>query len=153
MQSKSVEHKGYMPQLDTLRAFAVLLVIISHWMPAENILNRYLYNGISGVTLFFVLSGFLITGILLKSKEKIDAGGSMKQALKTFYIRRSLRIFPLYYLVICIAWIFNESGIRENFGWHFFYLSNFYFWKHWHWQEHLSHLWSLSVEEQCFGPL
>ncbi len=142
--------KGYMPQLDTLRAFAVLLVIIAHWLPAENILNRYSNNGISGVTLFFVLSGFLITGILLKSKQQIEEGASVKQALKTFYIRRSLRIFPLYYLVIIIAWLFNESNIRDNFLWHFFYASNFYFWKANDWQGHLSHLWSLSVEEQFY---
>lgn len=142
--------KGYMPQLDTLRTFAVLLVIVAHWLPAENLLNRYSPNGIWGVTLFFVLSGFLITGILLKSKEQIETGSSVKAALKTFYIRRSLRIFPLYYLVIFVAWIFNESGIRENFLWHFFYASNFYFWKAQHWQEHLSHLWSLSVEEQFY---
>jgi len=142
--------KGYMPQLDTLRAMAVLLVIIAHWLPMENVLNRYFPNGICGVTLFFVLSGFLITGILLKSKEQIAEGASLKQSLKTFYIRRSLRIFPLYYLVISIAWIFNEANIRENFLWHFFYASNFYFWKEYQWQGHLSHLWSLSVEEQFY---
>lgn len=142
--------RGYMPQLDTLRAFAVLLVIISHWLPTDNILNRYSNNGISGVTLFFVLSGFLITGILLKSKQQTEEGDSVKQALKTFYIRRSLRIFPLYYLVITLAWIFNESNIRENFWWYFFYASNFYFWKAGEWQGHLAHLWSLSVEEQFY---
>ncbi len=141
---------NYMPQLDSLRAFAVLLVIIAHWLPRDNFLNRYNNNGISGVTLFFVLSGFLITGILLKSKEEIDKGLPVSRAFKTFYIRRALRIFPLYYLVISLAWIFNESGIRGSFHWHFFYASNYYFWMKWDWQAHLSHLWSLSEEEQFY---
>lgn len=142
--------KAYMPQLDTLRTFAVLLVITAHWMPAQSFMNKYTANGILGVTLFFVLSGFLITGILLKSKNVIDEGGSIKNAFKTFYLRRALRIFPLYYFVLILAYFFNTANIRENFIWHFFYASNFYFWKVNHWQGHLSHLWSLSVEEQFY---
>jgi peptidoglycan/LPS O-acetylase OafA/YrhL len=61
-------NQKYFPALDSLRAIAVLLVIISHWFPLNNFLNRYSYNGIIGVTIFFVLSGYLITNILLKSK-------------------------------------------------------------------------------------
>ncbi len=142
--------KGYMPQLDSLRAIAVFLVIISHWFVEEHFLNRYTSNGILGVTLFFVLSGFLITGILLTSKSTIENGGSVKKAFSTFYIRRSLRIFPVYYLLLIILVIFNISAIRESFWWHFFYGSNFFFWIKGVFAGQLSHFWSLAVEEQFY---
>src|SRR5687767_3808258 len=107
------QNRFYMPQLDALRAFAVFLVIISHWFSREHIVNRYTDNGTLGVTLFFVLSGYLITGILLKNKNSIEQGGSIKSALKTFYIRRSLRIFPVYYLLIFVLLIFNVADIQR----------------------------------------
>ena len=56
-----INSPGYLPQLDTLRAAAVLLVIVSHWLPATHILNKYLPTGIFGVTLFFVLSGLEVS--------------------------------------------------------------------------------------------
>lgn len=126
--TNSANDNNYFPQLDSLRAIAVLLVIISHWFTHEQILNRYTSNGILGVTLFFVLSGFLITGILLRSKKQVENGASRREAFKVFYIRRALRIFPVYYLLLIVLLIFNLSDIRDNFWWHFFYGSNFYFW-------------------------
>jgi len=142
--------KPYYHQLDSLRAIAVLLVIISHWFAKDHFLNRYSENGVLGVTLFFVLSGFLITGILLKSKEKIANGDSVSKAFKVFYIRRSLRIFPVYYLLLFVLVLLNIGGIRESFGWHFFYGSNLYFWLQGAFAGQLSHLWSLAVEEQFY---
>lgn len=139
-----------MPQLDSLRAIAVILVIISHWFAREHFFNRYSDNGILGVTLFFVLSGFLITGILLKSKIVIERGGSKKKAFGTFYVRRSLRIFPVYYLLLLMLLVFNLANVRESFWWHFFYGSNFFFWLQDKFGGSLSHLWSLSVEEQFY---
>src|SRR5438105_11085010 len=106
---------GYMPQLDSLRAFAVLLVIISHWFSRQHFLNRFADNCILGVTLFFVLSGYLITNILLANKNVIDNGGLLGSAYKTFYIRRSLRIFPIYYLLIIILFSLNFSDIGKSF--------------------------------------
>lgn len=142
--------KGYMPQLDALRAIAVILVIISHWFSKTHFLNRFTPNGMMGVTLFFVLSGFLITGILLRSKSGIDEGKSVAQAFKVFYIRRALRIFPVYYLLLLILVTFNIAAIRESFWWHFFYASNFHFWLQDAWAGQLSHFWSLAVEEQFY---
>jgi peptidoglycan/LPS O-acetylase OafA/YrhL len=140
----------FYPQLDSLRAIAVLLVIISHWFSADHFLNRYTANGIMGVTLFFVLSGYLITSILLKNKAGVEAGSSLRKAFKIFYIRRSLRIFPIYYLLLLIALVLGLSNVRESFWWHFFYGSNFYFWVKGGFLGHLSHFWSLAVEEQFY---
>ena len=99
-----------------------------------------------GVTLFFVLSGFLITRILINQKNK-----PIKASLKAFYMRRFFRIFPLYYLVIFIAFLFGYQEQRELIPWLATYTLNIYhslnpgvnlgdFW----------HLWSLAVEEQFY---
>ena len=77
-----------MPQLDGLRAVAVACVLAFHFLPG---LDRYAPLGSMGVRLFFVISGFLITGILLSWR-----GQPLGVALKTFYVRRSLRIFPVF---------------------------------------------------------
>jgi peptidoglycan/LPS O-acetylase OafA/YrhL len=140
----------YYPQLDSLRAIAVILVILAHWFSKDHFINRYSENGILGVTLFFVLSGFLITGILLNSKQKLEQGTTVGTAFKIFYIRRSLRIFPIYYLLLFVLAFFGLFGIRESFWWHFFYGSNFYYYLQGEFAGNLSHLWSLGVEEQFY---
>jgi peptidoglycan/LPS O-acetylase OafA/YrhL len=140
----------YYKQLDSLRAIAVILVIISHWFTQEHFLNRYTENGILGVTLFFVLSGFLITGILLKNKQTVESGSSVTKAFRNFYLRRSLRIFPLYYVLLIIVFSVGFSDVQESFWWHFFYSSNFYFWLKGEFGGQLSHFWSLAVEEQFY---
>ena len=71
--------KTYIPQLDSVRAIAVVLVIIHHWVPQKSMLN-FLDNGSLGVNIFFVLSGFLITGILLKAKKQVEEQG-MKRSM------------------------------------------------------------------------
>jgi peptidoglycan/LPS O-acetylase OafA/YrhL len=81
------ENKLYYPALDGLRALAVSVVFLYHYAA-----NRVFWWGWTGVDLFFVLSGFLITGILYDTLGK-------RNYFKTFYIRRTLRIFPLYYTV------------------------------------------------------
>lgn len=134
----------YYKQLDSLRGIAVLLVLLAHYLSQQHVVNRLLPNGFIGVTLFFVLSGFLITGILLTKARTL-------YSIKNFYIRRSLRIFPAYYLLMIIAVIlpsihfFNEGG-----WWHLLYLSNFYFYIYNEFKGALGILWSLSVEEQFY---
>src|SRR5690242_18425984 len=81
---------GMIPGLDGLRAIAFLLVFALH--------TEYLQIGWVGVSLFFVLSGFLITGILLDMKKSLAA----KDYFIKFYGRRFLRIFPLYYFYIIL---------------------------------------------------
>jgi peptidoglycan/LPS O-acetylase OafA/YrhL len=139
----------YMPQLDGLRALAVAAVAISHWTP------KFMVGIVpwgTGVQLFFVLSGFLITGILLRSRPA-EVGRSLGQVLRVFYARRFLRIFPLYYGVLMLALLFNVGPILDTWPWHFAYLSNWYYAWHGHGTalaDPFLHLWSLSVEEQFY---
>lgn len=134
-----------MPQLDGLRALAVAAVVWSHWLPS------YCYGvqlGQYGVHLFFVISGFLITGILLDARE-FD-GNHRGLTLRQFYIRRALRIFPVFYATIAICCLLDLHPYRDTWLWHASYLSNIYFFIRGEWHGPISHLWSLAVEEQFY---
>ncbi len=137
----------YIKQLDGLRFVAVTLVLIDHWTgDALDFPISYL-----GVCMFFVLSGFLITRILLQAKEKDEAfdrghGFSLKQ----FYIRRTIRIFPVYYLTIFVLYVLNEPPIREKLIWYLTYSTNIYVAVKQMWLGSSDHLWSLAVEEQFY---
>lgn len=141
----------YIKSFDSLRAFAVILVILSHWYSGNIVLSK-LPLGIIGVNIFFVLSGFLITGILVYYKEKIDLKlDTPGYYIKKFYYRRTLRIFPIYYLLLIVLLTFKRDIFAGSAIWHITYLSDYYFVfirKAWHGS--LSHLWSLSVEEQFY---
>ena len=144
------------PGLDGLRAIAFLLVFALH--------TGYLEIGWVGVSLFFVLSGFLITGILLDMKKSFAA----KDYFFKFYGRRFLRIFPLYYcylliVVLLTTWLisipYRPNYMRtalEQVWYAVVYMYDFFFataaFQH---SNFLDHFWSLSVEEQfyIFWPL
>ncbi|MFZ4763801.1 MAG: acyltransferase family protein [Roseimicrobium sp.] len=139
---------GYMPQLDGLRAIAVLLVLIHHWVPEFTAYGRW---GFLGVRCFFVLSGFLITGILLDSRRLVEAGVTSNAfQFRQFYIRRSLRIFPIYYLMLLVGCLVGMAGLKATWGWHAAYLTNFYITSVNDWEGNYCHLWSLAVEEQFY---
>ena len=136
-----------MVQLDGLRALAVLVVLWSHWAPRPWQLG--LPWG-TGVQLFFVISGFLITGILLDNRPSDTASGVERfRVWRTFYLRRTLRIFPLFYLVLALALILGLGNIRHVWLWHALYLSNFYYFTG-HSLDAFQHFWSLAVEEQFY---
>ena len=135
----------YRPQIDSLRAIAAGLVLTAHYIvPAD----PYGLGGI-GVRLFFVISGFLITGILLQCREAMASGASRSFMLRQFYTRRVLRIFPLYYLIIAVAVIFSLSNVRDAFAWYATYTINVRIGIAGEW-EGFSHLWTLAVEEQFY---
>lgn len=134
---------AYWPQLDGLRAVAVAFVMAFHFIPG---VDRYAPLGTMGVRLFFVLSGFLITGILLSWR-----GRPLGAAVNVFYARRALRIFPLFYFVLMAAAALDIGPVRDTFAWHAAYLSNFYFYQRGDWHGSVSHLWSLAVEEQFYA--
>lgn len=102
-----------------------------------------------GVRLFFVLSGFLITGILLRCRRLVAAGQPFWPTAGRFYARRFLRIFPLFYFVLFSTAVLHLPGVRETIFWHLSYLSNIYFAIH-GWNDAVSHFWSLAVEEQFY---
>ncbi len=125
------------PSLDGLRAVSVALVIFSH-------LTGY-RTGAVGVRIFFVISGFLITNLLEKERER---SGTI--SLKNFYARRSLRIFPLAYTYMGIMAILWAAGFINTTAGDFLaaatYTSSYRLSRSFY----LDHLWSLSVEEQFY---
>jgi peptidoglycan/LPS O-acetylase OafA/YrhL len=142
-----------MPQLDALRFFAVLAVMVAHnWHPSKlpGPLGDLDWAGL-GVRLFFVLSGFLITGILLDCRGKVDSTAQPAMFfVRQFYARRFLRIFPIYYLVIFIALLVNLESSREVWGWLITYTTNVYITFYGDWVGSLGHFWTLAVEEQFY---
>lgn len=143
----------YFRQLDSVRAIAVTFVIISHWIPQYYLINKP-PNGAIGVNIFFVLSGFLISKILFDHRNEAERlSVSKDRVIKNFYIRRSLRIFPIYYLTIFTLLIFHlhtGTNIKAAFLYFLTYTSNFYFFKIQYWDGMISHLWTLAVEEQFY---
>lgn len=153
MQSK-VNSLKYYEGLDVLRAFAVCFVIITHWGPSKFkseiltfIFQKIIPDGLFGVDLFFVLSGFLITSILLNAKD--NANGNRMTIIKSFYIRRALRIFPIYYLLIAIVYLLNDQSVKDHLIYYLSYTSNFLVFELRDWGS-ISHTWSLAVEEQFY---
>jgi peptidoglycan/LPS O-acetylase OafA/YrhL len=139
--------EGHIIQLDGVRFIAVGLVLVDHLFVAINNIPF----GALGVTIFFVLSGFLISRILLKSKEKTQGTpGGFKKYLRKFLIRRTIRIFPVYYLIIALLFLFNVPPVREKLPWLALYGTNIYMSIHKTWLGSVDHLWSLAVEEQVY---
>jgi peptidoglycan/LPS O-acetylase OafA/YrhL len=134
----------YITQLDGIRGLAIILVLIGHWStpPLKNLLPW----GNIGVYTFFVISGYLIAKILLKQKIKQN----LVSFLTSFWARRILRIFPIYYLTLLILWLVQHPPIADHAIWHFAYLSNFLFMSSAGFQDSTSHLWSLAVEAQFY---
>jgi len=142
---------AYMPQLDALRAIAVCMVLAEHlWHGRVDDAYKVFPWGTVGVTLFFVLSGFLISQILLGYKDK--AAGNILAlwgSLKTFYIRRAFRIFPLYYL-LASSLLFLPFYSVTHYWPYFCFGNNFYFYFLNNWGQPFGHTWTLAVEEQFY---
>ena len=140
-------HRPYLAQLDGLRFIAVTLVMIDHWLGEANPLPL----GYFGVNLFFVLSGFLITRILIDSKQRdTELGRGHGHSLRVFFIRRNLRIWPVYYLTIGLLALFDFQSVRMAFWWFVTYTTNIWIVLNQTWLGATDHLWSLAVEEQYY---
>jgi peptidoglycan/LPS O-acetylase OafA/YrhL len=162
LPARPLNLRSHMPPLDGLRGVAILLVLLVHFtmyggMSPSIFVDRAFYRvmtaGWVGVDLFFVLSGFLITGILYDAK-------SSASYFRTFYARRALRILPLYYgslLWFCLIaprlWPQNPGfrGLQQNGIWYWSYLVNVMVAKHgWSSFGAIEHYWSLAIEEQFY---
>ena len=152
----------HVPALDGVRGLAILMVMLGHfWLGSRpytdtgRAIYTFVQNGWIGVDIFFVLSGFLITGILL------DAKGSTGY-FRNFYARRALRIFPLYYGFL-FAWFFVIPAVftvssQATFAveprtqiWFWTYTSNFISIVQGVENPHgLNHFWTLAIEEQFY---
>jgi len=158
--------RGHLPVLDGVRGLAILMVLLFHFVAQTTATNRieaavngvFAY-GLLGVDLFFVLSGFLITGILYDSRA--SAG-----YFRGFYMRRVLRIFPLYYGVLAVVFFLvplvpalrgsEIAGLRDKQAWAWLYGVNVYLAIQGGWVlSYIEHFWSLAVEEHfyLFWPL
>jgi peptidoglycan/LPS O-acetylase OafA/YrhL len=136
------------PQLDGLRGLSVLGVLAQHAFPP---LGRSLPCAHVGVRLFFVLSGFLITGILIRARERVDAGeGGRLSEFARFQARRVARIFPAYYLVIVAGALFGVGPIQEAWPWLVSFTTNSYLIARGEWIDGYFHLWTLAIEAQFY---
>jgi peptidoglycan/LPS O-acetylase OafA/YrhL len=150
-----------MAVLDGVRGLAILMVLFVHFVgneepydAVERLMRKVANYGVWGVDLFFVLSGFLITGILWDTKEG-------PRYFKNFYIRRTLRIFPLYYGVLAFLFVLlplvpalypqalTESARHQAWLWP--YGTNVYVGLKGTWAlPYVTHFWSLAIEEHFY---
>ncbi|MFC1680738.1 acyltransferase family protein [Pseudomonadota bacterium] len=140
----------YRPQLDALRALAVFAVLIHHFAPT---LGSYINVslGYQGVRLFFVLSGYLITTILINESKAIkDNEKSLGNALFVFYSRRLLRLGPAYCGVLGVSFFLLNPDVRSGIFYYLTYTQNFLFAIQGWFPGTTAHLWSLAVEEQFY---
>lgn len=139
---------AYIKQLDALRAIAIFFVLCNHWF-AEGRMFYKISTIVSAPDIFFTISGFLITAILLKDRIKAETSGNGKgTVLKHFYIKRVLRIFPAYYLLIFITWLTDHNSVPD-YSSYLTFTANFDINKNEYWGN-MAHLWSMSVEQQFY---
>jgi len=147
------------PELDGIRGIAILIVMCFHIPPHAELffdapLAKFFYSisqmGWAGVDMFFVLSGYLITNILLEKKGQ-------EHYFRNFHMRRVLRIFPVYYLSLTIIFFggfydtSNTGGNVLSLGlWFYSYLQNWLFASGSGTGLYLGHFWSLAIEEQFY---
>ena len=152
---------GHLAGLDGVRGLAILMVMAVHFVgdapasgPLQKLVVKAASYGLLGVDLFFVLSGFLITGLLLDAKGQ-------PHYFRNFYARRTLRIFPLYYSVLAVLFLLLPALVtpspllevaRRHQAWLWTYTSNFYIalTSSWASLTYVSHFWSLAIEEHFY---
>jgi peptidoglycan/LPS O-acetylase OafA/YrhL len=131
------------PSLDGLRAISITLVLLSHWLTWSRISPQLMESyGKLGVHVFFVLSGYLITNLLLREQARTST-----VSLRDFYVRRAFRIFPAAFVFLAVAVAIFWPQMRwYHVAAAFFYVANMDSSRPWI----FGHLWSLSIEEQFY---
>ena len=149
MRADDGSHR-HVPGLDSLRAVAFSFVLCEHFLPGEWPWSPWI-NGHIGVHLFFVISGLLITRLLIEARTALEKrGGSTAGLIRRFFARRFLRIFPVYYATLALVCVAGFLDVRKKIWWHVAYASNFLFFRHGGFFSQASHFWSLAVEEQFY---
>jgi peptidoglycan/LPS O-acetylase OafA/YrhL len=162
MVAAHTQRRFYQPELDGLRFYAFLGVFVCHTLPFDGAFYRRFHlpipwlwgavakSGAAGVDLFFALSAFLITSILLRERE--ETGGI---SLRRFYLRRILRIWPLYFLLIALGVVLAHTMPKQSLPWYYVagYLLFAGNWVHAVFgrpESICSPLWTVSIEEQFY---
>jgi peptidoglycan/LPS O-acetylase OafA/YrhL len=159
----------YFANLDIVRALAAYMVVFAHGYEAwtgwcghpkatliqgttelnwfGEIIQNFFLNLSVGVDVFFLISGFLITYLLLTEKSRTG-----KVHFKNFFIRRGLRIWPLYYFLILITpfWVQFVQAPHPDYVWNIVFLNNFHAIQTGEWQFPFAHFWSICVEEHFY---
>jgi peptidoglycan/LPS O-acetylase OafA/YrhL len=149
-------NRGYRPELDVVRFLAFLLVFLFHALPYPvvgqpgwRVRLALVQECSSGLCLFFTLSAYLITSLLLAERQATDT-----VSVKKFYIRRLLRIWPLYFFGIAIGLLIAVLTHRRSdvtgFVWYLLFAGNFYCMAFGWLANPMSPLWSISIEEQFY---
>jgi len=138
-------NKGRLPSLDGWRAVSIALVLFAHCFPPTPFQEIAFYSGGLGVRVFFVISGFIITWLLLRE-------GSLRDgiSLKNFYLRRVLRIFPAYYTYLLAAWVLDRAGLIDAGPSLQQWLNLVFLANYGPCEGSTAVLWSLGVEEQFY---
>ena len=160
----SNKHETYFPEVDYLRAYAILLVLFRHTHYSFPFFITdypiFLQGTWSGVDLFFVFSGFVITLSLVPSSQALHAGRlSLKNYLSSFFVRRFFRLLPIAFTSIALYMIlgygYNSSGqfgkfqeLKQEVLPILLYFHNYYIWTGG--STNMSWYWSLSIEEQFY---
>ncbi len=162
VEAARTQRRFYQPELDGLRFYAFLGVFVCHTLPFEGTFYRRFHlpmpwlwgavakSGAAGVDLFFALSAFLITSILLRERE--ETGGI---SLRRFYLRRILRIWPLYFVLIALGVVLAHTMAKQSLPWYYVagYLLFVGNWVHAVFgrpESICSPLWTVSIEEQFY---
>ena len=137
-------------QLDGLRAIAMMAICWDHWCPPgwPRVFPFEIF-----LFFFLVLTGYLITGSLLRERDRSEArGGSWKaEALKTYQIRRGLRILAPYYAALALAWIVRAPDVvGPDIAWYALHLSNIHMAMLGYWPPGTNHFWSLAIQQQFY---
>ncbi len=153
IQTASIQRPRHIPSLDGLRALSILLVIVLHTLLRHSLYKfipfplRLLGNGALGVFIFFVISGYLITTLLLREQDKTHA-----ISLRSFYLRRAFRILPPLYAYVLFLAVLGVTGHLPGMNRHELisaltltrnYTHGINLWA-------MEHLWSLCIEEQFY---
>lgn len=134
----------YQPELMGFRAVAVGLVVIGHWLLLS------FPMGEMGRLPLFVLSGYLISGIIWKNEVYWLGPRDWRRRLGVFYSRRFLRIIPPYYVALALGAALPLVTLHQYPGWFLLPLSNVLCYQLGHWPEGVGHYWSMAVEEQFY---